>query len=508
MFRLKTGLEQDSIAIFFDLTSRLIVQKCCSQVREALTKYFVPLHLGTYLFFWNNKFRKKKQSNFYIKGASSRTRRQFLENNSLLAKILLGLKDDELVLIADGTYLYCQKSFNSTIQRLLFSGQKKRHLVKPFIICLANGYIIDAYGMYGGTKSDSDIIKHILKTETDLKSLLKPNDVLILDRGFERAVKELQKDHKLIVKMPTCTRKCQLTNNEANQTRIATKLRWPIEAINGIFKKSFKAVEKTSNNRLNSIIKDFRIAAAIINRFHSRLYSDKGHEKEIVEEMKKRINKPNELEKYVVEKKYKLKKSEFNEINSTEINDFPRLSLDTIKMKITLGSYQIKMSKSYLAEHLKQNGKYTIYIKKDFQINQHFKTLMCIIQSRHSNAKKYYLFIKYKIMTDEDKRKNVEALEKDACENLQWACSCFSGLRTVGCCVHVATVVIFLSYYRFLDNPPNVPGKTLENFLINIDESDTSSRSVSEEESDSVIEEEIENQNSIQTRTQRYKHRR
>ncbi len=165
--------------------------------------------------------------------------------------------------------------------------------------------------------------------------------------------------------------------------------------------------------------------------------------------MKKRINKPNELEKFVVEKKYKLKKSEFNEINSTEINDFPRLSLDTIKMKITLGSYQIKMSKSYLAEHLKQNGKYTIYIKKDFQINQHFKTLMCIIQSRHSNAKKYYLFIKYKIMTDEDKRKNVEALEKDACENLQWACSCFSGLRTVGCCVHIATVVIFLSYYRF-----------------------------------------------------------
>ena len=133
---------------------------------------------------------------------------------------------------------------------------------------------------------------------------------------------------------------------------------------------------------------------------------------------------------------------------------------------------------------------------------------MYIIQSRHSNAKKYYLFIKYKIMTDEDKRKNVESLEKDASENLQWACSCFSGLRTVGCCVHIATVVIFLSYYRFLDNPPNVPGKSLENFLINIDESDTSSRSVSEGESDSVTEEEIENQNSIQTRTQRYRHRR
>ena len=73
---------------------------------------------------------------------------------------------------------------------------------------------------------------------------------------------------------------------------------------------------------------------------------------------------------------------------------------------------------------------------------------MYIIQSRHSNAKKYYLFIKYKIMTDGDKRENIEALENDACENLQWACSCFSGLRTVGCCVNVATVVIFLSYYH------------------------------------------------------------
>jgi hypothetical protein len=47
-------------------------------------------------------------------------------------------------------------------------------------------------------------------------------------------------------------------------------------------------------------------------------------------------------------------------------------------------------------------------------------------------------------------------------------------------------------YFRFLDNPPNVPGKTLENFLINIDESDSSSRSVSEGESDSVTEEEID----------------
>ena len=184
-------------------------------------------------------------------------------------------------------------------------------------------------------------------------------------------------------------------------------------------------------------------------------------------------------------------------------------------MKITLGSYQIKMSKSYLAEHLKSNGKYTIYIKKDFQVNQNFKILMCIIQSRHSNAKKYYLFIKYNMMYDSETTLNNQEKEKEACDNLQWACSCFSGLRTAGCCVHVATVVIFLSYYRFLEEPPSAPGKTLDNFLIDIDVSDdaeneTENDSVSKEGSDSISssEDETENQETIQTRSQRYKHRR
>ena len=212
--------------------------------------------------------------------------------------------------------MYCQKSFNNSIQRATYSGQKKRHLVKPFIICLSNGYIIDAYGLYGGTKSDSDIIKHILKHETDLINLIRKDDVIILDRGFRDAVKELKKTHGLITQIPTCSNKKQLTTKEANLTRFVTKLRWPVEADNGLFKKHFKAVEKTTNNRLPKIIIDFKIAAALINRFHSRWYSDKGNEKEIVEKMKKKFNKPNNLAEYITGKKYVFKKNEFVEIDS------------------------------------------------------------------------------------------------------------------------------------------------------------------------------------------------
>ena len=59
-------------------------------------------------------------------------------------------------------------------------------------------------------------------------------------------------------------------------------------------------------------------------------------------------------------------------------------------------------------------------------------------------------------------------------------------MRTVGCCVHIATIIIFLSHYRHLENIPNAPGHTLnENFLIDIDLSDSECEYDSEKESDS-----------------------
>ena len=36
-------------------------------------------------------------------------REDFLKNNTELAKLLLEIDDEQLILIADGTYLYCQK---------------------------------------------------------------------------------------------------------------------------------------------------------------------------------------------------------------------------------------------------------------------------------------------------------------------------------------------------------------------------------------------------------------
>lgn len=85
-------------------------------------------------------------------------------------------------MVADGTYLYCEKSENNFIQRKLFSCQKKRHLIKPFVICATNGTIIGVYGPFSATTNDAKIMEIILQDDHELKQLVQPNDVMIVDR--------------------------------------------------------------------------------------------------------------------------------------------------------------------------------------------------------------------------------------------------------------------------------------------------------------------------------------
>ena len=97
--------------------------------------------------------------------------------NTLLVKSLYDLNDDQFCIIGDGTYCYCEKSTNNSVQKLCFSVQKSRHLVKPFVICTANGFIIDVYGPFPAAANDASILKHILETNEDLKNLIKVRSI-------------------------------------------------------------------------------------------------------------------------------------------------------------------------------------------------------------------------------------------------------------------------------------------------------------------------------------------
>ena len=49
---------------------------------------------------------------------------------------------------------------------------------------------------------------------------------------------------------------------------------------------------------------------------------------------------------------------------------------------------------------------------------------------------------------------------------MKWICSCLSRARTCGCCSHVASLIYYLSYARYLPEPLKKPGISLDNLLV------------------------------------------
>ncbi|CAF1137394.1 unnamed protein product [Brachionus calyciflorus] len=119
------------------------------------------------------------------------------------------------------------------VQRKLYSGHKKRPLVKPFVITASNGRIIDVYGNYAAVENDASIMKSVMEKDLDSRELLK------------KVLKDGQK---------------QMSSSEANQARLVTKCRYVIEVINGIFKQQFKDLKETPKTMLSHITDDYRIA--------------------------------------------------------------------------------------------------------------------------------------------------------------------------------------------------------------------------------------------------------
>ena len=162
LYWLKTGMNQKDLALIFGKNaSQRCMSRYLNQIRFAIHKDFVPLFLGA-----------EKNRDFYLR------------YNSIMTQSLFDLEDDVLVLIADGTSCRIQKSNNNNFQYKTYSGQKKDSLFKPFIICCADGYILDCYGPFPANDNDSKILNYIIETDDDLKKILLPNKTLFLiDRG-------------------------------------------------------------------------------------------------------------------------------------------------------------------------------------------------------------------------------------------------------------------------------------------------------------------------------------
>jgi hypothetical protein len=159
---LMKGIDQSTLSLLKCNSSQPQMSHYLAQIRSAMEKDIVPQLLG-----------------------ANKGKEFFLKHNTESVRILHDFTNEKLAIIADGTYTRLEKSSNNEFQYVSYSMQKLDHLLKPFILCCADGYFIDCYGPFRATFNDADILKYIMATDEDLKELVQPaeNIFFFLDRG-------------------------------------------------------------------------------------------------------------------------------------------------------------------------------------------------------------------------------------------------------------------------------------------------------------------------------------
>lgn len=240
----------------------------------------------------------------------------------------------------------------------------------------------------------------------------------------------------------------QLSTSEANKSRAVTICRWVVEIVNGRFKRDFKLLRQNYFNVASkSFMKDFEVAAALLNKFHPPIV-DRADAGEILQEIHRYMDTGNELAEFIIRNNYNRRRANFETITvqNDNLNDFPQLSDDELIL-ISLGTYQIKQARSYYGEHMRGNVGFVIEVcrevnsslLRELSASNSSWLLRGRIQSRHISRKTYFVYI----LVDSSRRGR-EAI-------LMHYCNCIVGRRTVGCCAHIMCIIWYLSWARYQD---------------------------------------------------------
>ncbi|KAH3779575.1 hypothetical protein DPMN_157378 [Dreissena polymorpha] len=206
LFKMKTGISNSLLATLFGI-SKSSVRRAIAAVRTMLMQNFVQHYLG---------FQHISREN--VIDTHTRT----------LAQSLLAEKNDQVILVIDGTYIYIQKSANFQFQRRSYSVHKGRPLVKPMVIVTTTGYFVSILGPYfsDSKNNDASILNHILCNNIEeIKEWIKPNDVFVVDHGFRDSI-TLLSNMGIHAEMPAFINKGvkQMPTEDANTSRLVTKV--------------------------------------------------------------------------------------------------------------------------------------------------------------------------------------------------------------------------------------------------------------------------------------------
>ena len=408
LMKLRTGLSHKMLATICAMPSRSTVGRMVSSVRNSLALTFVPKHLG---------FGHISRADLINNHTTNVAQTLFADGTA-----------DTAILVLDGTYIYIEKSGDYTFSRRSFSMHKGRSLVKPMVIVSTTGYIVSVLGPYlaDGKNNDANITKHVMQTNAeDMRNWLHAKDVFIVDRGFRDSIPFLN-DQGITTFMPNFLGKkqSQHTTEEANDSRLVTKVRWVVEAVNGRLKQWKFLANTVRNTEIQNIHSYTCIVSSLCNAYRPDLNSSKPEDEAVARQMLQRKTMSNALQSKVEKGGLSSRSRRWQNICDADVTNFPALSEHSIR-ELTFGVYQVKQAKHYTDEHLR-DGDYKISVQKSAE-----NLLHCLIQSRHISSKQYHVWVEY----------NSNSITA-------WYCQCKAGARVVGCCAHVASIIWYLGLAR------------------------------------------------------------
>lgn len=296
LMKLRTGRTNDDIGKVFKVNGRTVGQRI-KIARNAIEKDFVYSNVN-FLF----------------------SRESLANRSTFMSQMLFSDSDSDItrpVLTADGTYVYIQKSTNFEIQKKSYTDHKKRNYVRVMMCVTTDGTNVFALGPYPASSNDAKVLESMLEKSNAFDNLV-AGDVIILDRGF-RDCEQLLRDRGFKVCIPDSIQrsqsKTQRLTSEANRTRLVTATRYGVETRNGHIKTIFKIFQKEWNpSDLPHLMADFRICAALINRYFKSIESHKGIVAEVATQMLDRLNRPNKLASIVSMNRFQKKIERFQKV--------------------------------------------------------------------------------------------------------------------------------------------------------------------------------------------------
>ena len=203
-------------------------------------------------------------------------------------------------------------------------------------------------------------------------------------------------------------------------------MRWVVEAANARIKR-WKYLDRILPTSQVPYTGDYvKIVCAISNKYMPPINATKDSEEDQLTafRMLDRLKQSNELQLYVEEQHLERRSTKWVSTEECQLDNFPKLD-DTMLRLLTLGTYQLKLSSSYIQEFV--GGECNIQLFKEED-----GLLRVRLQSRHVSAKSYLVWIKYD------------------CDHIKaWYCKCRAGARTVGTCSHIAAILWYLGQSMF-----------------------------------------------------------